>query len=1157
MASRIQSMAVTHPELAAEFHPTKNGDLTADDVTASTSKKLWWKCPKADDHEWETTAGKRSRRGQGCPACSGHLTVPSTSLATTHPDLAAELHPTKNGDLRPQEIGAGSAKKLWWKCPKADDHEWQARPSKRSGRGDGCPACAGKLTVPSTSIATTHPEIAAQLHPTKNGDLRPQEVGAGTHKRLWWKCPEADDHEWETTIHHRTERGQGCPACSGRLAVPSNCLATTHPELATELHQSKNGDTTANNITAGTHTKLWWKCPNGDDHEWQTTVRKRAVRGQGCPYCNTGWTIQSVRSFVSGLLESGIYGSLTPAELWVLFQQNGLPAKPGSKRHEFVKALGTSRLGSEDLESFAAGNESPIDDLIEGTINATELLEDLRTDDREDGDDLDPFVDEDLEESAELPEWTVSDALDVMDSSIWASGDVEAVEFLQSSAIRKMWQQAYDPEQLENVQQESAVPRQNTATESCRAAFRSELEAALSMEIPEGYDFRIDGELIEPLLMQKHVATKVRDAKRFGNWSGTGAGKTLSAVLASRLVGADLTVICCPNATILGWESTITNAFPNAQVLTKTLAPKWDSRAVGPHYLLVNFEAFQQPNSEADLHDLIAEIPIDMVVVDEIHYAKQRSEDASKRRTLVNGLISAASERKSAQGSDLFVLGMSATPVINNLREGVSMVELLTGIEHDDLETRTSVANAMRVYQRLTTLGTRWMPPYPNYADLTPRIDISHRFEEILALDSRSPLSLEQILLEEKLDTIVDNIATDGTGTVIYSEYVAGMVPAIVEAVSAAGHSVGTYTGQDKTGLDPFLRGETRVLVGSSTIGTGVDGLQHVASRLIVASAPWTSAAFEQLVGRLVRTGQQDQVEVVFPITYIDTPEGEWSYDEGNRLNRIKYKKTIADAAVDGIVPEGALRTPEQAMQDALGWLQRLSEDGMETTMRRVITVPLSGERNEVDRRASKYGEFSEMNRRWNTSKSATTHERLSSNPEEWENYHTLYRAARESWSWVPFAELAAEIAKGSKNRVVADFGCGEDRLGQLLRSDGFTVHSFDHIAISPDVVEVDIAAGVPLDDDEIDVAVFSLSLMGTNNGDYLREAARCLAYDGRLHIVETKGHFDKLADDEIEVRLGSLGFTLTGVERVGQPEFVHIKGTRNDQAPDSGVDLL
>ena len=45
----------------------------------------------------------------------------------------------------------------------------------------------------------------------------------------------------------------------------------------------------------------------------------------------------------------------------------------------------------------------------------------------------------------------------------------------------------------------------------------------------------------------------------------------------------------------------------------------------------------------------------------------------------------------------------------------------------------------------------------------------------------------------------------------------------------------------------------------------------------------------------------------------------------------------------------------------------------------------------------------------------------------------------------------------------------------------------------------------VPLEDNSLDIAVFSLSLMGQNWEDYLDEAKRCLAANGYLFITETK----------------------------------------------------
>ncbi len=158
----------THPEIATEWHPTKNGTLRPDDVTAGSHRKVWWKCSKGDDHEWEASIAERAR-GNGCVCCSGHKTVPSNCLSTTHPALAKEWHPIKNGSLASSAVTAGSNKKVWWRCHLG--HEWEATVSNRT-LGRGCPYCANKKVDRSNCLTTTHPQLVAEWHPTRNGDLR-------------------------------------------------------------------------------------------------------------------------------------------------------------------------------------------------------------------------------------------------------------------------------------------------------------------------------------------------------------------------------------------------------------------------------------------------------------------------------------------------------------------------------------------------------------------------------------------------------------------------------------------------------------------------------------------------------------------------------------------------------------------------------------------------------------------------------------------------------------------------------------------------------------------------------------------------------------------------------------------------------------------------
>jgi len=57
-----------NPELASEWHLTKNGDLTPWDVTCGSNKKVWWEC-KECNHEWNVKINDRNN-GNGCPNCN-------------------------------------------------------------------------------------------------------------------------------------------------------------------------------------------------------------------------------------------------------------------------------------------------------------------------------------------------------------------------------------------------------------------------------------------------------------------------------------------------------------------------------------------------------------------------------------------------------------------------------------------------------------------------------------------------------------------------------------------------------------------------------------------------------------------------------------------------------------------------------------------------------------------------------------------------------------------------------------------------------------------------------------------------------------------------------------------------------------------------------
>jgi very-short-patch-repair endonuclease len=300
----MSSISVTHPEVAAQWHPTRNGDLRPEDFTAGSDHKVWWKCnitcPEGCEHSWDATIGSRCR-GNGCPYCAsnGRKFCIHETLSFKYPDISKEWHPLRNETLMPSDVSTGSSVKVWWlcseTCPKGCLHEYQMSIAKRTTRGDSCPYCAGKKLCPHISLKETHPDIALQWHPTLN-KIKVDEITSNSGRKVWWlcpnTCPEGCKHEWEAIISNRV-KGRGCPKCSnkGQITIPCYHLSIqyTHPQIAAQWHPEKNGDLRPTNVSFGSTQQVWWLCPNtcpeGCKHEWKTAVSNRGSSKSGCPYC--------------------------------------------------------------------------------------------------------------------------------------------------------------------------------------------------------------------------------------------------------------------------------------------------------------------------------------------------------------------------------------------------------------------------------------------------------------------------------------------------------------------------------------------------------------------------------------------------------------------------------------------------------------------------------------------------------------------------------------------------------------------------------------------------------------------------------------------------------------------------------------------------------
>lgn len=274
-------------KLMLEWNREKNIDISPDQISVYSEKKVWWRCSTCGN-SWQATVKHRYLR-TGCPYCSHHKVMPGyNDLASQYPDIATEWDNGKNEPLKPTEVSSYSNKKVWWICHKG--HEYEATVNHRVSERTGCPYCSNsKVLEGYNDLASQFPKIALEWDYEKNGNLKPTEVIAGSGKKMWWICSNCG-HSWKAQLYERTKFGTGCPVCGRKKQVKAfkeNLIkekgSIAELPIAKEWNFARNGDLKPSDFTAGSNKKVWWICSKG--HEWQATIVGR-FKPMGCPYCS-------------------------------------------------------------------------------------------------------------------------------------------------------------------------------------------------------------------------------------------------------------------------------------------------------------------------------------------------------------------------------------------------------------------------------------------------------------------------------------------------------------------------------------------------------------------------------------------------------------------------------------------------------------------------------------------------------------------------------------------------------------------------------------------------------------------------------------------------------------------------------------------------------
>ena len=527
------------------------------------------------------------------------------------------------------------------------------------------------------------------------------------------------------------------------------------------------------------------------------------------------------------------------------------------------------------------------------------------------------FNEESLEEKCESFEKILSAADSILndDESIIKVSDGETSAALINIFTSHMWNLV-----LRGVDKDTLISEMRLKLgawgQKVLDIFENDYNEVSSIPMPSDYGFPKG----DPNLMQKLIANRMMNNSFFGNWSAPGAGKTNSMLLSASLTNRKRVVVVCPNSVVSTIDSAV-QEFYNDSITIDTVIVDDINKLHGyvpsadRTFIVINYEKFQQdPEKTKALIKDIETLAPDMIVFDEIHRAKEEARVSSGLNKYLRELRKTCAKAN----TDLKVLGMTATPCVNKVSDVRNIMELLTGLKYDEIGDKAkNIFHCCSAYQALLLNGFRYIPQYP-MARSEKIIKINHSipfdkdiYSMLKSKNGNKWSELDKMIADIKFKMMVDQNLINHGRTIVYTNYVTGIVDNISEAATANGVSHYVFTGENKEDYNPCSakansKMDRDVIIGSKPISTGVDGLQYCCDTIIIMSMPYTFAEYEQLAGRIYRQGSvfKDAKIIRLNVT-MKSKNGATDIDlDQRRFEIVDNKKKLCKAVVDGNIKE-------------------------------------------------------------------------------------------------------------------------------------------------------------------------------------------------------------------------------------------------------------
>ena len=278
-ASEDNNLQKHSPEIAREWHTTKNKNLIPKEVTHASHKKVWWLCPKG--HSYQAVVKSRTTGTQtGCPKCSNQSSEPEVRILTELKWFFDEVKNRYKIDGVEVDIFIPSINlaieydgNFWHRNKKTRDlkknnllknhniHLIRVRQSPLN------PLSENDIMVSKSHLLEKKnlDEIFSKIVPFVDNITKEK------FKSYFSKSSFVNDE-----LFNKYRSYFPSP-------FPEKSLLNTHPSIAKQWDYEKNAPLKPENFSHGANHKVWWLCSR--NHSYESSINDRVRIIIKCPFC--------------------------------------------------------------------------------------------------------------------------------------------------------------------------------------------------------------------------------------------------------------------------------------------------------------------------------------------------------------------------------------------------------------------------------------------------------------------------------------------------------------------------------------------------------------------------------------------------------------------------------------------------------------------------------------------------------------------------------------------------------------------------------------------------------------------------------------------------------------------------------------------------------